>query len=405
MPNVHSSSPSILFLAGDVSGDVHAAALGRALLARDPDRSLHALGGRRLREVVEQSARGYFLADTTNASAIGFLSSYRIYFHCRGLRERLRKFIRTHRVDLAVLCDWGAFNSCVLPELHARGIPTLYYFPPRSWQRTGAPRREIVRYATRIATPFPWSADQLRKAGAVADWVGHPSLENIPGSDERSGLRLRFGIAPNDRLIALLPGSRPSEIRVLASRMAKAAALINEKMPAQFIAVVPRELLDETRPHLPTSIRIVTDCAKELLVASDAAIVKTGTGTLEAAIANTPQVAIYDVSWPRRIEWLLAWAWRWVAFIAMPNIVLEREVVPELMGLSCNPQKIADTLLRILGDDAIREKMLRDYDLIRKTLGSELPVTPTERTAQIVEEMLGDANRNAVLEPLAAEAH
>ena len=399
------ANPSILFLAGDVSGDVHAAALGRALLAHYPGRTLHALGGRRLREVVEQSSGGCFLADTTNASAIGFLSSYRIYFHCRKLREHLRRFIRTHRVDLAVLCDWGAFNSRVLPELHAQGIPTLYYFPPRSWQRTGRSGLGIVRYATRIATPFPWSADRLRQAGARADWVGHPSLEKIPGPDERAKLRLSLGVQPNDSLIALLPGSRPSEIRVLASRMAKAAAIIQSHLPAKFIAVVPGELLYEARPHLPSWIKIVSDCAKELLVAADAAIVKTGTGTLEAALANTPQVAIYDVSWPRRIEWLLVWAWRWVPFIAMPNIVLQREAVPELMGLDCNPEKIASTIVRILNDNVLRKKMLGDYDLIRKTLGADLPIAPTERTAQIVEEMLGEAYLITPPEPAAAEIH
>src|SRR4051812_2101796 len=114
---------SILLVAGDVSGDVHAAALARTLLGRDADLTVHALGGKRLREVVRQSSGGEFLADTTNCSAIGFASVIPIYFHCRKLREGIWTFLRRQRVDLAILCDWGGFNGRVLPGLHARGIP------------------------------------------------------------------------------------------------------------------------------------------------------------------------------------------------------------------------------------------------------------------------------------------
>jgi lipid-A-disaccharide synthase len=401
MHTAEPSRPSILLIAGDVSGDVQTAALARTLLARDPNCTLHALGGQRLREIVAQSPDGQFLADTTNCSAIGILSAIKIYFRCRALGNRLLEFLSTHHIDLAILCDWGAFNGRVLPRLHALGIPTLYYFPPRSWERTGPLGLGIVRYVTRVATPFQWSAERLRRAGARADWVGHPSLENIPKPEERQALRLKFGITSNDTLVALLPGSRRSEIRVLASRMSKAASIINTQVRARFIAVVPRELADEAHLHLPPSIQIVSDCAKELLLASDAAIVKTGTGTLEAALVGTPQVAVYDVSIPGRVEWFLLWAWRHIRFIAMPNIILQREAVEELIGLNCQPEKIAQALVRVLKDETARKKMQRDYALIRQALGSELLMAPTEQTAQIVEEMLSEATSRVEPEQVA----
>jgi lipid-A-disaccharide synthase len=390
MANIESSRPSILLVAGDVSGDVHTAALARALLAHDPDLTLHALGGRRLCEIVAQSRAGQFLADTTNCSAIGISSAIKIYFRCRKLGSLLMEFVRTHSIDIVILCDWGGFNGRVLRKLSASGIPILYYFPPRSWERNGPGGLGIVPYVTRVATPFQWSAERLRRAGANAEWVGHPSLETVPKPEDKRPLRKRFGIEPNERLIALLPGSRCSEVRVLAPRMAAAANIVGRHTPAQFIAVVPRELVAETRSHFPSEIRIVTDRAVELLRASDAAIVKTGTATLEAALTDTPQVAIYDVSTIGRIEWCLLWAWRRIPFIAMPNIILQREAVPELIGLNCHPQKIAQSLIRILDDEARRDKMIWDYALIRQALGSEMPVTPTKRTAQIVEEMLDE---------------
>src|SRR3954464_9436885 len=132
------SHSSILLIAGDVSGDVHAAALARTLLTRDPARQIHALGGKRLRQVVAESPGGQFLADTEHRSAIGLISAIRIYFHCRRLRARLWDFLHHHHVDLAILCDWGGFNGRIISGLHARGVPVFYYFPPGSWQRSGS---------------------------------------------------------------------------------------------------------------------------------------------------------------------------------------------------------------------------------------------------------------------------
>jgi lipid-A-disaccharide synthase len=396
MVNHERCGASILLIAGDVSGDVQTAALARTLLATDPTRTLHALGGKRLREIIKQSPEGQFIGDTTNCSAIGILSASRIYFRCRGLGDRLMEFLRTHPVDLAVLCDWGAFNARALSRLNAMGVPTLYYFPPCSWQRTGSRGLGIVRHVTRIATPFRWSAERLSAAGARAEWVGHPCLENGWTAQDRNNLRRKFNVSPNEKLVALLPGSRMSEIRVLGPRMAKAASLLSSQRLLRFVAVVPKELVREAYSHFPASIQVVNDCAKQLLLAADAAVIKTGTGTLEAVVTGTPQVAVYDVSKPSRVEWCLLWAWKRIRFIAMPNIILQREGVPELIGLQCQPHKIAKELISILEDDTRRETMFRDYAFIRQELGADLALPATERTAQIVEEMLNEKGARAI---------
>jgi len=396
MQNPETLPRSILFIAGDVSGDVHSAALARTILAQDRSRAVHALGGRRLREIVEESVAGQFLGDTTNCSAIGVLSAIKVYFRCWRLRESLRRFLKTHRVDAAILCDWGGFNGRILPELHGLGIPILYYFPPRSWQRAGRPGLAIAPYVSRVATPFEWSAERLRGVGVRAEWVGHPSVANSRTVSERDALRSKFGVKQEETLVALLPGSRVSELRILAPKMAKAAELIAKDRSVRFIAVVPKEVAQEARVYLPPSIPIFTECASDLLFASDAAIVKTGTASLEAVLAGTPHVAIYDLSRILRAEWCLLWAWRRIPFYAMPNIILEREAVPELIGLKCNPRKIADTLTRLITDEPVRRRMLDDYALIRQALGSELPMGATERTAQIVEEMLNETRQCAI---------
>ena len=342
-----------------------------------------------MREVVAESPGGQFLGDSTHCSAIGILSGIKIFFRCQRLRGEVWRFLQNNRVDAAVLCDWGAFNArLLLPDLHALGIPVLYYFPPRSWQRTGSPGLGIAPLANRVATPFQWSAERLQAAGCRAEWVGHPSVEPAHADEARPALRRKFGVKENEKLVALLPGSRRSEIRILAPRLTRAAELLQADLPIRAVAVVPRELEEEARANFPSSIPVFADCAEDLLWASDAAIVKMGTASLEAVLAGTPHITVYDVSIPRRVEWILLWAWKRIPFFAMPNIILQREAIPELTGLKCHPDKMAAALKGLLTDETAREQMLRDYALIKKALGSELPVSPTERTAQIVEEML-----------------
>lgn len=382
------SAPSILLVAGDVSGDVHSAALARKLLERDPARRLFALGGARLREVVGQSHGGEFIGDSTNCSAIGIPSAVKVYFRCCDLRAELRRFLKRQHVDLAVLCDWGAFNGRVLPEIHALRIPVLYYFPPGSWWRSGPAGLRIAPYVTRVATPFEWSAARLQAVGCDAEWVGHPALEKFGHAADRPALRQQFGVADHEMLVALMPGSRPSELRLLGPRIAKAIALVKSARDLRFIAVVPGEVAREARARLPTSIEVVTDCATNLLIAADAAVVKTGTASLEAAIAGVPQVAIYDLDAVTRVEWVLLWAWKRIPHLAMPNIVLQRRAVPEVTGPKCTPKNIAAALTRVVNDEATRERMQRDYALVREALGSELPLSATARTAEIVDEML-----------------
>jgi lipid-A-disaccharide synthase len=379
---------SILLIAGEVSGDLHTAMLGRRLLERNPHWTLHALGGPHLRQVVAESNDARFLGDTSDCSAIGILSAAKIYFRCRRLGLRVLDFVRTHRIDAVVLCDWGGFNGRLLPHLHRLGIPVLYYFPPRSWQKTGSAGLDIARYVTGVATPFQWSALRLKAAGCTAEWVGHPLMERLSCVETRRTLRTEFGIQENERLVALLPGSRRTELRTLAPRLAESAQRLKAKQSLRFIAVVPKAMEREARALFPTWIPVLSDRASDVLAACDAAIVKMGTATVEAALADAPQVAVYDVSLAQRLEWYLLWAWKRIGHVAMPNIILQRGCVPELLGPECRPDRLEETLLSLLNNAETRNRMLAGYAEVRRALGSELPSSATERTAELVEEIV-----------------
>lgn len=380
--------PSILFLAGDLSGDAHTARLARLLADRHPEFRLHALGGRKLGEVVTATG-GEWIADTTNCSAISLASVLKIYLWARWLQFKMRRFVRSRKIHLAVLCDWGGFNCRQLAFFQQVGVPVLYYFPPRSWQRTGTAGLQFAPQVTRVATPFDWSATRLTSVGCRADWVGHPLLETARGASSREALRQEFGVAPEEKLVALLPGSRLSEIHVLCPLLAATADLLSRAGAVRFVVPVPEPLVDKARAYFPPSCRILVGRATDALRACDAAAVKMGSATLEAAVIGAPQVAIYDLGWVARIEWVLLWAWKRIPFIAMPNIILQRQIVPELLGLNCRPDAIAAGLTDLLKNGEARQTMEKGYEEIRKHLGGNLPVGATERTAQIVEEMLG----------------
>ena len=388
---------SILLIAGDVSGDINTARLAKTLLERNPDWTLYAVGGPHLGGEVTKSPGGLLIGDASDLSGIGIYSSLKMYPRAKMIQMRILRFIREHTINAAVLCDWGAFNCRLLPSLTKAGVPVLYYFPPRSWQRTGSGGLGVVSSVDRVATPFEWSAQRLRAAGCKAEWVGHPMLEVKYSMEKRVALRSEFGVTNSEKLVALLPGSRLSEINCLAPRLATTAEILHKRTGLHCIVPVSQQRVETVKKHFPGWVKIVTDRTADVLFASDAAVVKSGSATLEAAVIGTPQVVVYDFPWIGKLEWLLLWMWkRNIPYIAMPNVILQRMAVQELLGLDCRPESIASAVAELLEDKTKRDRMAEDYQQIRQHLGAFLSKPATLRTAEIVEELLLDKKSESI---------
>lgn len=381
--------PKTLFVsAGDLSGDIHAARVVREILQRHPDWQVYALGGAHLK-----AAGAQFVGDTQNLGVIGFASAMAVLPRSLRLRRRTDRFLQSRKIDAALLCDWGGFNSRLLPELNRHGIPSLYYFPPRSWQKTGEGGLAVATQASRIATPFEWSALRLKKAGANVEWVGHPLLEIVQETEQsspREALRAELGVSGHEFLIALLPGSRTSELQLLAPRLAGAMQLLNEEYPGRlrFVVAVPDGAAARVRQHFPDT-PIVEGRTTRVLLASDGAMVKSGTVTLETAVCNVPQIVVYDVSPIVHAQIRLTGLDKKVPMVAMPNIILGRKAIPELLGEQCRARPIARAMGALVENAAARDAMRRDYALVREALGANLPYTATRRSVEILEEILG----------------
>ena len=373
---------SQIFLSvGDLSGDIHCALLVRELLRRHPNREIHALGGTHVAQ-----AGAHLLGDTSGLGVIGFASALAVVPRSLKLKKRALNWIETHKPAAAILCDWGGFNTRLLPDLKRLNVPVLYYFPPRSWQKRGDGGLQIAPFCERIATPFEWSAERLSDAGARADWVGHPILERIADIAPREELRAKFGIGVDERLVVALPGSRPLELSSIAPHVARACEVLAKRGATILVAAAPGAKLKLEPLFRFPNTQIVEGQSLELLRAADAAIVKSGTSTLEAAATNTPQIVVYDVPPLLRAQVHLTGLRRKIPFVAMPNIILEREIVPELLGEKCRARFIVDEIESVL-ETANAHRMREDYARVRAALGEGLPYTATARTADFVDEI------------------
>ena len=292
------SSRSLLFVAGDVSGDVHCARLARLVLQRHPNWKITALGGPHLR-----AAGAHLLADTSGFGVIGFAAALSLIPHALLLQRQVLAWLKNHPVDAVILCDWGAFNARLLPKLKAQNVLTVFYFPPRSWQKTGAGGVGIAREVDVIATPFEWSAQRLNQAGGKAYWVGHPVLELRDEIGNREQLRREFGVAHNEKMIALLPGSRALEWKYIAPHINDAVTILKRESNLKFVAAIAPGAQKRARKYLQAGIRVVENRSAQVLACCDAAIVKSGTSTLEACALNAPQVVVYDVPYLLRLQW------------------------------------------------------------------------------------------------------
>ena len=385
----------ILFSAGDVSGDTHCALLMREIRRRHPSWKFAVIGGAQMQKLADET-----IIDTRGLAVIGVVSSLLLTSRFFRLIGVARRWAQTENFDAAVVCDWGAFHSRLLPHLKKRNIPALYYFPPRSWRKSGAGASALAPLVNCFATPFPWDAERLKRNGARAEWVGHPLLEIVKGCASREELRKEFGVETNQKLVAILPGSRALELKYIAPSLAGAAKQLQStvefgcpphgeaksgRADTRFVVATPHGV---TLPPAFDNIKNLVHApgrATEALRACDAAMVKSGTATLEAAACDAPQVVVYDGPVAMSAQFLLMSARQKITFVAMPNIIAEKQIVPELLMPKCRPQFIAEEIQKLLqSGTAMRE----NYVAVRQALGEDLPIGATARTADLLEELL-----------------
>ena len=350
----------ILFVAGEASGDLHAAGVARALATQGASFELTGIGGDEMRaagvELIEHAER---------LAVMGFVEVLKhIPLHYRLARE-LERRIRSGRVALVVLIDYPGFNMKIAAAARAAGVPVLYYITPQVWAWGAKRLRELARTITKAAVILPFEEALLREHGIDATFVGHPLLDRARTLPGRAEARRSLGVGDSDRLLALFPGSRAQEIVRHLDPFVETARALQRRDPALKVVVSAAPHVEIAPERCPYPL--VRSASFAVLRAADAAMCKSGTTTLEAAVAGCPMVVAYRTS---AITYAAAKRLVRIPHIGLVNVVADREVAPEFVQESLVPARVADVLAELLDPTSERRiRMIGELDRVRALLG------------------------------------
>jgi lipid-A-disaccharide synthase len=350
----------ILFVAGEVSGDLHAAAVASALRKDGAPYALTGVGGDAMREAGVE-----LIQHTASVAVMGFVAPIRHMPRLFRLRRALQARIRSGRVALVVLIDSAGFNMGIAATAAAAGVPVLYFITPQVWASRPGRMVKLARTVTKAAVILPFEERLLREHGVDATFVGHPLLDRALTLPDREEARRTLGIGPGDRLLALFPGSRAQEIARHLDPFVATARELQRRDPALKVVVssAPHVTIPAERCPYP----LVHSASFAVLRAADAALCKSGTTTLEAAIALCPLVIAYRTS---ALEYALARRLVSIPFIGLVNIVAGRAVAREFVQDALQPMALADALEPLLDPrSAARLALVADLRAVRDTLG------------------------------------
>ncbi|HEX5831883.1 MAG TPA: lipid-A-disaccharide synthase [Gemmatimonadaceae bacterium] len=350
----------VVIVAGEASGDLHAAGVARELRALRPDLALVGIGGHHMEEA------GVTLLERAERLAVmGFVEVLRhVPAHWRLLRQ-LEARLRGGDVALLVLLDYPGFNMKLADAAHRAGVPVLYYITPQVWAWGAKRIPRLARTVTKAAVIFSFEETLLREAGVDAEFVGHPLLDHVHELPDAVEARQRLGLDPARPVLALFPGSRRQEIaRHLEVFVAVARELQRRRPLLQVVvSVAPTVDVDPARCPFPA----VRGESMTVLRAASAALCKSGTTTLQAAVADCPLVVAYRTNpWTYRIARRVVR----IPHIGLVNIVAGREVAREFVQEALLPEQVADALTPLLDEgSAAREALRRELAHVRARLG------------------------------------
>jgi lipid-A-disaccharide synthase len=352
-------APRVFISAGEPSGDLHGAEVVRALLERYPAGTVEALGGPRMEQA--GATLRYRMEGLAAFGVVEVVTKIRAHFR---LLRSLQEDFRVGRYDLAILVDYPGFHIRVAEAAHRAGTRVLYYIAPQLWAWRPERARRLAGSVDRLAVVLPFEQTFFQKLGLHSEYVGHPLIDRTP-PPTREQARLQLRIPPGNRVLGIFPGSRSQEIRRLWKPFREAAQrLLREGACHQ---VLVGGTTTGAYPD-PGPIEIVRGNPSTLLAAADAALVKSGTTTLEAALAGTPMVVAYKV---HPLSWAVFQRVRTVRWVSLVNLVADREVVPELLQEHASATELAACIRPLLTPDDPRTiAQKQGLKLVRERLGA-----------------------------------
>lgn len=349
-----------LLIAGEASGDEHGARLIASLRAVDTEAAFAFIGG----DKMAQQAGVAPLYHYREIAVMGFTSVLRSMRKIGHAAQLLREEMTSNPPDVVIPIDYGGFNlRYTLPMAHRHGVPVVYYIPPKVWASRRRRIKRLRSYTDLCLTILPFEADYLSQCDVLARYVGNPSIQSV-GELLASNAKLCDTARP---YIALLPGSREAEIARNLPIMCQAIDLLPAPWRA-VIAAAPSIDRAHYTPYINERIELVTDKTLPLLAGASAALVTSGTATLETALIGTPQVVAYRLPAGRLARWAFDHLLP-IRYFSLVNLIAECPVVEELLGDKVTPQRLAQALSPLLEREGSAYQVQQvHYDEVRQRL-------------------------------------
>lgn len=330
-------------VAGEASGDLLAGLMLDGLQARWPGLQAMGIGG------VEMAKRGFQAWwPSEKLSVRGYVEVLRHYREIVGIRQQLQQRLLERPPELFIGVDAPDFNLELEYQLKSRAIKTVHFVSPSIWAWRAERIEKIRRSVDHVLCIFPFESALLEEHGISASYVGHPLANVIPLEPDQAAARQALGLGLQDQVVALLPGSRQSEISYLAERFFAAAVRLKKQRPEikLIVPAVPwlRNQIEQAafKSGASPMLQIVTGQSHQVLAACDVCLIASGTATLEAALFKRPMVIAYNMNW---LSWQIMRRKKLQPWVGLPNILCQDFVVPELLQQAASPQALSQAVL------------------------------------------------------------
>ena len=369
-PRAASSGRGMLrigIVAGEASGDMLGGLLMQALKNKRSDIEFVGIAGPKM---MREGAQSLFPIE--RLSVRGYLEVIKHAFGLMRIRQQLIKHFLDHRVDIFIGIDAPDFNFYIEKRLKKQGIKTIHYVSPSIWAWRKNRLNKIKRAVSHILTLFPFESALYQEAGVPVSYVGHPLADALPMQPDTAAARATLRLKPSDLVVAMLPGSRQSEVQQHAALFIQTAKKLHADYPNALFLVpfVTRESkqifeLALFHEHEPLPIQILFGHAHDAMQASDVVIVASGTATLEAALLKKPMVITYRMP---ILSWWILKRMLLQPYVGLPNVLAGKFIVPELLQHDATPEKLAQAAIKLISDTHAIEEMKAEFNKIHLSL-------------------------------------
>lgn len=371
-------------VAGETSGDLLAGLLLGGVRGRWPGLKSFGIGG------PQMAAQGFDAWWPSEKLAVrGYVEVLRHYREIVGIRDRLReRLLSSDRPDVFIGVDAPDFNLDLEAALKAQGVPTVHFVCPSVWAWRAERMEKIRRSADHVLCIFPFEPELLVRHGIAATYVGHPLANVIPLQPDQAAARSRLGLRADDEVVAILPGSRASEVQYLARIFFEAAVRMKRARPGLrfLVPALPalRERIDAAArmAGLGEELQVLAGESHAALAACDVTLIASGTATLEAALFKRPMVIAYNMNW---LSWQIMRRKQLQPWVGLPNILSGEFVVPEYLQEAATPQALSQAVLDWLDAPARIQALQQRFEALHHTLLRDTARLATDAIEKVLE--------------------